>query len=88
MAGRIFATAIALLLAAGGFFGGAPAPPNPLSPFGIVFLCLSGAIWFGWEMIQDAFAYRNEIRGKAAGRDELMLSRLAPLYYLLRRRKP
>jgi len=39
-------------------------------------------------MIQDAFAYRNEIRGKAAGRDELMLSRLAPLYYLLRRRKP
>jgi hypothetical protein len=64
---RILCTGAALLLAGFGFFGN-PVMANPLSPFGIVFLLVAGVVWFGWDMIRDAYAYREEIcpnRGQA-----------------------
>jgi len=77
MAARICFTTVSLLLAALGFLDAAPSPFSSLNPFGILFLILSGAIWFGWEVIQDAFAYRDEIRGLDR-RTDLMLIRAAP----------
>jgi len=63
---RIFCTGLALLLAAGNFFGGVLLPPGPLNPFGLFCLAVSGAFWFGWEIVVDAYAYEDERR--AAGR--------------------
>jgi len=60
MVARILCTGAALLLSAFGFFVN-PVLSDPLSPFGIVFLLVSGVVWFGWEMIRDAYAYREEI---------------------------
>ncbi|HXP06346.1 MAG TPA: hypothetical protein VN808_19695 [Stellaceae bacterium] len=60
MAARILCTAAALALSAFGFLGN-PVIANPLSPFGIVFLMISGVVWFGWEMFCDAYDYREEI---------------------------
>jgi hypothetical protein len=78
MVARILATGAALLLAAFGFFGN-PATVDPLSPFGIVFLLVSGVIWFGWHMIQDAYAYREEIVPNH-GRAFLQTVRLGPVF--------
>ena len=78
MIARIFCTAAALLLAVFGFFTN-PVVADPLSPFGIVFLLVSGVIWFGWHMIQDAYAYREEIvpnKGSAF----LQTVRLGPVF--------
>ena len=36
-------------------------PAGPFNPFGIVFLALSGVIWFGWSVIPDIYAYHEEI---------------------------
>jgi len=60
MIARICCTAAALGLAGLGFFDN-PGVANPLSPFGIVFLIVSGLVWFGWQMIGDAYAYRKEL---------------------------
>jgi hypothetical protein len=60
MAARIFCTGVALLLAAIGFFAN-PVMATPLSPFGILLLAISGIVWFGWDVIRDAYAYREEI---------------------------
>jgi hypothetical protein len=76
---RIIWTAILLLLAAGGFFGAAPVPAGPLNPFGILLLALSGVVWFGWEAIGDAYAYREEICPPNRGRAYLMIVRLGPV---------
>ena len=78
MIARVLATGAALLLAGFGFFAN-PITVNPLSPFGIVFLLVSGVIWFGWEMIQDAYAYREEIAPNNA-RAFLQTVRLGPVF--------
>ncbi len=78
MAARIFCTAAALALSAFGFFGN-PVAANPLSPFGIVFLLVSGVVWFGWHMIQDAYAYREEIAPNK-GNAFLQTVRLGPVF--------
>jgi hypothetical protein len=59
---RITCTGLALLLAAANFFGGVLVPPGPLNPFGLLCLAASGAFWFGWEMVEDAYAYQEERR--------------------------
>ena len=59
---RIGCTGLTLLLAAANFFGGVLLPPGPLNPFGLVCLAISGAFWFGWETIEDAYAYQEERR--------------------------
>jgi len=87
MALRILSTAIMLALAAGGFFSGVLSPANPLDPFGIAFLALSGVVWFGWEMIQDAFAYGEERRRVGFGTPDPILVRLGPLLSVLTRHK-
>jgi hypothetical protein len=77
MAGRILCTAAALALAALGFFG-SPVSSDPLSLFGILFLMLSGVVWFAWDMIGDAYAYREEICPNH-GRAFLQTVRLGPV---------
>jgi hypothetical protein len=77
MAARLLWTAVTLLFAAGGFFGAAPTPANPLNPFGILFLVLSGLIWFGWNTIRSTF------RGTARAQPHeapFLLSRLGPFH--------
>jgi hypothetical protein len=75
---RIFATGAALLLAGFGFFGNPVLVADPLSPFGIVFLLVSGVVWFAWDMIGDAYAYREEICPNH-GRAFLQTVRLGPV---------
>jgi hypothetical protein len=77
MIARILCTAAALALAGFGFFGN-PVLANPFSPFGIVFLLVSGVVWFGWDMIRDAYAYREEICPNN-GRAFLQTVRLGPV---------
>jgi hypothetical protein len=77
MIGRILCTGAALALAALGFFGN-PVTAWPLSPFGLLFLFLSGVVWFAWEMIGDAYAYREEICPNH-GRAYLQTVRLGPV---------
>jgi hypothetical protein len=78
MLGRIVSTGSVLLLGLGGFFGLGPAPGGPLNPIGIVALGLSGVIWFGWEMIGDAYAYREEVC-PSRGQGFLQTVRLGPV---------
>ena len=85
---RLCWTVVALLFAAGGFFGAAPMPASPLNPFGIVFLFLSGVVWLGWGIIQDAYSYDKEVARSARGGSDLMLLRLAPFLVKRRSRKP
>ena len=59
---RVLVTAMLLLLAAANFFSGVLLPPGPLNPFGLVCLAISGAFWFGWETIEDVYAYEEERR--------------------------
>lgn len=77
MLARLLATGAALLLAGFGFFGN-PVAPDPLSPFGIVCLLVSGVVWFAWDMICDAYAYREEIC-PGQGRAFLQTVRLGPV---------
>jgi hypothetical protein len=84
MAGRIFFTVIALLLALGGFCGIAPTEGGPLDPAGIFFLFLSGVVWLGWDALRESYLY-----SRGAGRDDIdpMMVRSGPLN-LLRPRLP
>jgi hypothetical protein len=78
MIARLLATAVALLLAAGAFFGAAPTPASPLNPFGILFLTIAGIIWFAWDVIREGFAY-----GAGSGRDGAqvpLLARFGPVF--------
>lgn len=77
MVGRILCTAAALLLAVFGFFEN-PVAADPLAPFGILFLMLSGVVWFAWDVIGDAYAYREEICPNN-GRAFLQTVRLGPV---------
>ena len=77
MLARILCTAAALGLSGFGFFDN-PVLPNPLSPFGILFLMVSGVVWFGWDMIRDAYAYREEVCPNN-GRAFLQTVRLGPV---------
>ena len=74
---RIACTVAVLLLSGLGFFSN-PALANPLSPFGIVFLLLSGVLWFGWDMLRAAYAYREEIHANS-GTMFLSTERLGPV---------
>jgi hypothetical protein len=78
MLARLACTALSLLLAAGNFFGGVLLPPGPLNPFGVVFLALAGVFWFGWEMIQDSYAYQEERRRAGHKIPDPLLVRFAP----------
>lgn len=60
MIARLLCTGAALALSGFGFFGN-PVMANPLSPFGILLLLVSGVVWFGWDAIRDSYAYREEI---------------------------
>jgi hypothetical protein len=72
---RILATAAALALAAGAFFGAAPTPAGPLDPLGILFLALGGVVWFGWEIIGEGFSY-----GAGPGPELPLLARFGPVF--------
>ena len=52
---RVLITAVALLLAGYAFWDGALSGGHVLNSFGILFLFLSGAVWFGWERIREIF---------------------------------
>lgn len=77
MIARVLCTAAALGLAAFGFFA-SPVLANPLSPFGIMMLVVSGLVWFGWDAIRDAYAYREEVCPNN-GRAFLQTVRLGPV---------
>jgi hypothetical protein len=77
MVGRVLCTGAALALAALGFFDN-PATAWPLNSFGLLFLFLSGVVWFAWGMIGDAYAYREEICPNH-GRAYLQTVRLGPV---------
>lgn len=77
MFARIFCTSAALALSGFGFFDN-PVTANPLSPFGILFLGVSGVVWFGWDAICDAYAYREEVCPNN-GRAFLQTVRLGPV---------
>jgi hypothetical protein len=77
MIARVCCTGAGLLLAGFGFFAD-PVEPGPLAPFGILFLAVSGVLWFGWEMFAAAYAYREEVRPNAA-HEFLQGERLGPM---------
>lgn len=77
MIARFICTGAALALCGFGFFAN-PVSTNPLSPFGILFLIVSGIVWFGWGMICDAYAYREEVCPNN-GRAFLQTVRLGPV---------
>jgi hypothetical protein len=52
---RIVVTAAALLLAGFAFWDGTLGGGHILNPFGIMFLCLAGAVWFGWKPFRASF---------------------------------
>jgi len=77
MIARIFCTSAALGLAGLGFFEN-PVAASPVNLFGILFLFISGVVWFGWDMIVAAYAYREEICPNN-GRAFLQTVRLGPV---------
>jgi hypothetical protein len=87
MVARIVSTGLTLLFAAANFFGGVLLPPGPLNLFGILFLALSGVFWFGWGMIEDAYAYQEERRLAGERIPDPMLVRLAPALDAMSRRE-
>ena len=78
MAARLGCTALTLALAAANFFGGVLLPPGPLNPFGLLFLALSGACWFGWEVVEDAHADQEERRRAGRKIPNPLFVRFAP----------
>jgi hypothetical protein len=78
MLARIACTTLILLLAVGNFFGGVLLPPGPINPFGVAFLALAGVFWFGWEMIQDSYAYQEERRREGRKIPNPLFVRFAP----------
>lgn len=78
MLARLACSGLTLLLAAGHFFGGVLLPVGPLNPFGIVFLALAGALWFGWDTIRDVYAYQEERRRAGHKIPDPLFVRFAP----------
>jgi hypothetical protein len=87
MIARVFVTGILLLLAAANFLGGVLLPPGPLNPFGLLCLAASGAFWFGWEMIEDAYAYQEERRRAGRKIPDPLFVRFAPALGALTNRR-
>ena len=79
MLARIACTGFVLLVGLGGFAGWGAAPGGPLNPLGILALAISGVIWFGWDIIQASYAYREEICPSNRGRAFLPTVRLGPV---------
>jgi hypothetical protein len=77
MIARIFCTGASLGLSGFGFFGN-PVSADPLSAFGVLFLVISGIVWFGWNAICDSYAYREELCPNN-GRAFLQTVRLGPV---------
>jgi hypothetical protein len=89
MIARIASTALGLALAAANFFGGVLLPPGPFNPFGVLFLAMAGAFWFGWEIIEDAHAYQEERRRAGRKIPNPLFVRFAPgLGALCKRDRP
>jgi hypothetical protein len=84
---RISLTGLTLLLAAANFLGGVLLPPGPLNPFGLLCLAASGAFWFGWEMIEDAYAYQEERRRAGRKIPDPLFVRFAPALGALTNRR-
>lgn len=78
MLARIVCTSLALLLAAGNFFGGVLLPPGPLNPFGVLCLAVGGAFWFGWTVVEDAYADQEERRRAGRRIPDPLFVRFAP----------
>lgn len=78
MLARFACTALTLVLAAGFFFGRVLLPPGPLNPFGMLFLALAGAFWFGWEVVEDAYADQEERRRAGRKIPNPLFVRFAP----------
>lgn len=75
---RLFATTMVLLLAAANFFGGVLLPPGPLNPFGVLFLAVAGALWFGWDIVEDTHADQEERRRAGRRIPNPLFIRFAP----------
>jgi hypothetical protein len=86
MLARLACTALGLALAAANFLGGVLLPPGPLNPFGVLFLALAGAFWFGWEVVEDAHAYQEERRRAGRKIPNPLFVRFAPGLGALSRR--
>jgi len=84
---RLVCTGLALTFAGFYFFDDVLLPPGPFNPFGLAFLALSGVIWFGWDVIRDAYAYQEERRAAGASIPDPMLMRLGPAFDALSRRR-
>jgi len=67
-----------LLFAAANFFGGVVLPAGPLNPLGLLCLAAGGAIWLGWEVILDAYAYQEERRREGKKIPNPLFVRFAP----------
>ena len=52
---RVVVTAAALALSGYAFWDGALGGGHILNPSGILCLCLSGAVWFGWKPFRASF---------------------------------
>jgi hypothetical protein len=78
MIARFFVTAGLLLIAAGNFLSGVLLPPGPFNPFGILFLAMAGAFWFGWEIVKDAYADQEERRRAGRKIPNPLFVRFAP----------
>jgi len=52
---RVITTSIGLLAAGYAFWDGTLDGGHILNPCGLLFLVLSGAVWFGWEPFRESF---------------------------------
>jgi hypothetical protein len=60
MAGRIISTTIMFLLAVYAFWGDALGVGRVFNPFGVLFLILTGLVWFKWDLIRASFKSAKE----------------------------
>ena len=78
MIARVLLTTVLILLAAANFCGGVLFRPGLLNPFGLLCLVASGAFWFGWETIEDAYAFQEERRRAGQKIPDPLFVRFAP----------
>jgi hypothetical protein len=72
MIARILVTLVVLAFAIGAFCGAGPTRVGPLNPFGIFFLAITAAVWFGWDRIRAALGgpgIFDAFTGNYVGRD-------------------
>jgi hypothetical protein len=63
-------------------------PPGPLNLFALLCLAASGALWFGWETVLDAYAYQEERRRAGRKIPHPLFVRFAPGLGALPRHNP